>query len=662
MEAKMLLYRAHIENFRNIDHININFSDFNVLIGENNIGKTNILTGINKVLSKNVYFKEDDFKILEKPIIIELSFNNLSDEDKAAFFDFEGLYNPEDDDITIKTIGTWRSTIGNADISVNFIRKDLDETEQEVKPVTKAFRKTLSSLYISAHRNYSKNMDSKGIFELLRLFAPYQTMPLDSLKQEIIQEFRELNEMDFEFNLQDIENLLNNNEKLTENILNNLKKIKDESESVCEIRDKIDNYNNIYEQKIKINNDLLEFNENYKEYYNLTEIENTVNSFFSTFLNNDELKFDVMPTEEIELLKNISMDIHGDSILKQGDGYQNFIDLLINLSKLIKIKNSNEVDICNFIVIIEEPETHLHPHMQRNFIKSLKEFKELFEKRNIFIQFFISTHSPYIVSKLNIPELNIIRKNENEIISAKLEKDYMQKICSEVYSEPSCSFKSRKKINNVINTLLNYSDVFFSKGAILCEGDTEFRALPILADKLGHNLDKYGISLLNLNGVHNIKLYRNILNKFKIETYGILDADKKNEYGHLANISFLGEDSTKNKAFELELYKNAPHYKIFKAMDLSQPSLSKDRIQKIKEIIPTFGEFDNLNEDSEALLNNYKENSEYKKLVFEFMKNEKKSLFSRIIAEELDSSEIPPIFKEAFENAIKLIEENYGKY
>ena len=57
MEAKMLLYKAYIENFRNIDFININFSEFNVLIGENNIGKTNILTAINKVLSKNVYFK-----------------------------------------------------------------------------------------------------------------------------------------------------------------------------------------------------------------------------------------------------------------------------------------------------------------------------------------------------------------------------------------------------------------------------------------------------------------------------------------------------------------------------------------------------------------------------------------------------------------------------
>jgi len=658
----MLLYKAYIENFRNIDHTNINFSDFNVLIGENNIGKTNILTAINKVLSKNVYFKEDDFKVLEKPIVIELSFNNLSEEDKATFFDFEGLLNPKDEDITIKTIGTWRSTIGNADISVNFIRKDLDETEQEVKPVTKAFRKTLSSLYISAHRNYSKNMDSKGIFELLRLFAPYQAMSLDLLKQEIIKEFRNLKEMNYEFNLDEIERLLQNNEMLSDTPLNKLKKIKEDSDPVSEICDKLLKCNDIYSKKIKINNDLLEFNENHKENYNLTEIEDNINRFFSTFLNNDELKFDMMPTEDIELLKNISMDISGNSILKQGDGYQNFIDLLINLSKLIKIKNSNEVDRCNFIVMIEEPETHLHPHMQRNFIKSLKEFRELFEKRNIFIQFFISTHSPYIVSNLKIPELNIIRKNEENIISVKLEENYIQKICHEVYSDDECSFNNIKKINNVINSLLNYSDVFFSKGTILCEGDSEFGAFPILASKLRYNLDQYGITLLNIEGADRLKLFLNILKEFKIHTYIIIDADKKETYGHLPHISFLGEDSTKNGAFELELYKNAPHYKIFKALDLSYPSLSRNRIREIKEIIPEFEGFDNLDESSEELLEEYKENSNYKRLVMNYMTQKKNILFSRILAEELEPSEIPPIFKEAFENAIKLTEENYGEY
>lgn len=660
MEVKMLLYKAYIENFRNIDHININFSEFNVLIGENNIGKTNILTAINKVLSKNVYFKEDDFKVLEKPIIIELSFNNLSDEDKAIFFDFDGLYNPENEDITIKTIVNWRRTIGNADISINFIRKDLPEADQDVKPVKQTFKKTLRSIYISAHRNYTKNMDSNGIFELLRLFAPYQTMTLDSLKQEIFENFHELNRIGCEFNLDNIQNLLNNNQNLTEEILNKLNNINQESSSFSQICDKIHSCNKIYNQKIRINNELGELNENHKEYYNFTEIENNLNNLFSTFLNNDDLRFDIMPTEDIELLKNISMNISGDSILKQGDGYKNFIDLLINLSSLIRIKNSNEVDICNFIVMIEEPETHLHPHMQRNLIKSLKKFKELFEKRNIFIQFFISTHSPYIVSNLNIPELNIIRKNENNIISVKLGDNYIEKICSEFFTETNCSSKNLRNINIALNLLLSSSDVFFSKGVILCEGNTEFGAIPILANKLECDLDKYGISLLNLEGAGNLKLYLHILKKFKIPTYSIIDADKKENYEDLPNISFLGEDPMKNGAFELEFYKNAPNYKIFKALDLSSPSRSRDRIQEIKEIISDFEGFDNLDETSEELLNKYKENSEYEKLVLKFMKKEKNSRFGGILAEELDASEIPAKFKEAFENAIKLTEENYG--
>lgn len=657
----MLLYKSHIENFRNIDNININFSEFNVLIGENNIGKTNILTAIHKVLSKNVYFNEDDFKILEKPIVIELSFNQISDEEMAIFFDFEGVYNPENDDITIKTVVNWRSTIGNVDISVNFIRKDLPESEQEVKMVSKNFRKTLSSIYISAHRNYIKNMDSKGIFELLRLFAPYQTMSIDSLKQEMLSDFRELNATDYEFNLENIQNSLNNNQKLTEDILDNLSKINQESSSLSPIYDKIIECNNIYNQKIKINDDLLKLNENHKEYYNFTEIENDVNRFFSTFLN-DDLKFDIMPTEDVELLKNISMDVSGDSILKQGDGYQNFLDLLINLSKLIKIKNSNNAEMCNFMVMIEEPETHLHPHMQRNLIKSLKDFKELLEKRNIFIQFFISTHSPYVVSNLSIPELNIIRKNENSIISVKLEDNYIQEICLEFFSETNCSSNNLKKINNVLIELLNFSDVFFSKGVILCEGDSEFGSFPILANKLQCNFDQYGISLLNLDGAGNLLLYLHILKKFKIPTYCIIDADKKEKYGDLPNISFLGEDSVKNGAFELEFYKNAPHYKIFKALDSSSPSRSKDRIIKIKEIIPDFEGFDGLNETSEDLLEGYKRNQEYKKLVLKFMEKEKNPRFGRILADELDSDEIPNKFKESFENAIKLTEEYYESY
>lgn len=238
----------------------------------------------------------------------------------------------------------------------------------------------------------------------------------------------------------------------------------------------------------------------------------------------------------------------------------------------------------------------------------------------------------------------------------------MHKICLEVYSETSCKPSSKKRIKDAINTLLNYSDVFFSKGVILCEGKTDFGAIPTIASKLGYNLDKYGITLLKVDGSGNLPLYLSILKMFKINTYSIIDADKKEDYGNLPNISFLGEDSTRNGAFELEFYKNTPHYKIYKILDFIYPSRSRDRIEQIKEIIPDFEGFNNLNETSEELLNKYKENSKYRKLVLKFMKKEKDTYFGKALAEELDPSEIPPIFKEAFENAIKLTEEKYGEY
>ena len=71
-------------------------------------------------------------------------------------------------------------------------------------------------------------------------------------------------------------------------------------------------------------------------------------------------------------------------------------------------------------------------------------------------------------------------------------------ICSEFFKETNCSSKSLKNINKATNVLLSFSDVFFSKGVILCEGYSEFGAFPILANKLGFDLDQYGISLFNL--------------------------------------------------------------------------------------------------------------------------------------------------------------------
>ena len=62
----MKLKTVHIENFRNIDELKLDLESLTVLVGENNIGKTNILLAIQKILKMDesptrIRLEEEDF-------------------------------------------------------------------------------------------------------------------------------------------------------------------------------------------------------------------------------------------------------------------------------------------------------------------------------------------------------------------------------------------------------------------------------------------------------------------------------------------------------------------------------------------------------------------------------------------------------------------------
>lgn len=90
-----------IENYRNLSGNTIKFENqVNFLIGENNIGKTNILELINIIFSKGK-FEENDFYDITKPIEIEL---DLKYSDSELGF-FENNFDIEDDNkIPLKII------------------------------------------------------------------------------------------------------------------------------------------------------------------------------------------------------------------------------------------------------------------------------------------------------------------------------------------------------------------------------------------------------------------------------------------------------------------------------------------------------------------------------------------------------------------------------
>lgn len=88
----MYISELDIKNYRNLDGINIKFHpEITFLVGENNLGKSNVLSLINAIFNKNRFFREDFYNIDEK-ILIRLTIV-LNEYEKGMFSD---LFDPYD--------------------------------------------------------------------------------------------------------------------------------------------------------------------------------------------------------------------------------------------------------------------------------------------------------------------------------------------------------------------------------------------------------------------------------------------------------------------------------------------------------------------------------------------------------------------------------------
>ncbi|WP_237882186.1 ATP-dependent nuclease [Pseudomonas sp. PGPR40] len=170
-------------------------------------------------------------------------------------------------------------------------------------------------------------------------------------------------------------------------------------------------------------------------------------------------------------------------------GYNNLLYIASILAELIVEDGEGpEERTLHKLLLIEEPEAHLHPQLQ---IRLLKHLQEVALNKNI--QVVITTHSTVISSAVSIN--NIIHINGGAEPLA-----VPARFCG--LSEPS-----RRFIDRWLD--VTKSNLLFSRGVILVEGVAEAIALPelakiVLADRgKGLNtLDDYGVSVINLNGIY----------------------------------------------------------------------------------------------------------------------------------------------------------------
>lgn len=197
-----------------------------------------------------------------------------------------------------------------------------------------------------------------------------------------------------------------------------------------------------------------------------------------------------LPEEAEELFQSLKLFI-GESDENYEGGIHELslggANLIYLTLKLLEFKYQvSKQSVANFL-LIEEPEAHIHTHIQKTLFDKVK-YPDT--------QIIYSTHSTQISEVSNVGNVNILCRTKD--------------IC-EAYQP------TNKLLPTEIVRLQRYldavrSNLLFAKSVILVEGDAEEILIPVLVKKLlGVSLDELGISLINIRstGFENVAILFN---------------------------------------------------------------------------------------------------------------------------------------------------------
>lgn len=141
------------------------------------------------------------------------------------------------------------------------------------------------------------------------------------------------------------------------------------------------------------------------------------------------------------------------------------------------------------MLLIEEPEAHLHPALQYNFLKFLK---EEIDNQQISRQIFITTHSTHITAAVGLDP--IICMNYNE--SGEIVPSYPGRVFSKTDKE---DIKSKKYVERYLDA--TKSEMLFAKSVIMGEGIAEQLIFPILAEYDNKSFEKSHVAMVRVDAL-----------------------------------------------------------------------------------------------------------------------------------------------------------------
>lgn len=207
------------------------------------------------------------------------------------------------------------------------------------------------------------------------------------------------------------------------------------------------------------------------------------------------------------ILRNLQVRMTGapvDSLEANGLGYNNLLYMAVVLEHLRAPADEERP-----LLLVEEPEAHLHPQLTR----LLAEFLSTPEGEGRAPQTLVSTHSPTLVASVPVERVHVL---------------YQESTTRQVRCNSLASVGLTPREARAVQRMMDVTraSMYFAKGVILVEGICEALLLPVLATRLERNLTSHHIAVIPICGVA-FETFHKLLGPeaFGVPTAIVTDAD-----------------------------------------------------------------------------------------------------------------------------------------